>query len=139
MLVDFLQPCLFGVLDHNWLPALFSLRFDLSVHNLRTAVFCLSCNFVANWQGGFIALVCLIDTDVPDDIGFFLEKPLDVDTLEASIVALYCCWSSHFTADCYNFSYFLDICVNTKNCYSFFFQHQLWPFAIPDIHIEKTL
>ena len=101
MFIDFLRTWLFGILDHNWLSDIISLRFDLAAHNLWTEVFVLASNIVGNWRSDFLALGCLVDIYGPYDIGMFPEDPSGVDTMEDSRIFLYCCWSSHLPADWY--------------------------------------
>ena len=87
----FVWPRLFFIPDYNIILSLNALRFDLESHNLRTAVFGLKSNFVENLRSSFLYLGCLIDIDGPDHIGVFSGKPSGVDTMEASIIYLYCC------------------------------------------------
>ena len=68
-----------------------ALRFDLSAHNQRKAVFGLTSNGSINLQINYLALGCFTGTYDPDDIGPLLVNTPGVDTMAASIIGLYCC------------------------------------------------
>ena len=114
--IDFLWPSRFGILYHNILPALIALRFDLAALNRQEAVFGLTTNFSENWWSDFLVLGCLTGTDGPDDILLLSVIPSGLDTMLASIIALYCCWSSIFSSDLYIFLLFQYICFFTNHC-----------------------
>ena len=89
----------FGILDHSILPALIALRFGLASHNRRKAVFGLTPNVYLNWRRNFLAIGCFTETFLTDYISLLLVNISVVDTMAISIVALYWCWSSHFSAN----------------------------------------
>ena len=84
------------MLVHKVFNPLIALCFYLEAPNMRTAVLCLTSNFSKSWWGGFIALGFITVTYWLGDIGLLLEPPSVVETIHAWIMALYCCWSSHF-------------------------------------------
>ena len=82
-------PRLFGELDHNILPDLIALRLYFSADNLKTAVFCLTSKISVNFHIDFLALGFLEVTDVPGGIVSFSVNQSELDTISASIIALY--------------------------------------------------
>ena len=102
----FIFPSIFGILDHNIMPFLVYLCFDLAAPNLRTSVFCFTSKTSENWRSYFLALVFLIVTDGPGDNVMLLVSPLGVETIAASMIALYWFLSSYLPEYLYNFLIF---------------------------------
>ena len=80
---------LFCILEHNLLPSMIDLNLNLSALNPQIAVFCLTSKTSENWQSDFLALVFLTITDGPGDNGLLSVSTSGVDTIYASIIALY--------------------------------------------------
>ena len=75
-----------------------SLRFDFQ--------------FSKNWWSDFLALGFFTVTDLLGYIGMLSLNPSIVETIVASIMAFYCCWSSHFPEDLYIFLIFYrNLCL----------------------------
>ena len=73
--------CRFGALDHNIIPDLVALRFDLAEHNRRKSVFGLATNVSVNWRSNFLTLGCFTGIYFPDEIGLLLVNLSGVDTM----------------------------------------------------------
>ena len=78
----------FLILDHNIIPDLIVLRFDLAAHNRWKAVLGLTSNVSGNLWRDFLTLCCFTGTYGPDEIGLLSVNPSVVDTMAASIIAL---------------------------------------------------
>ena len=78
-----------------------------------TAVLYFASNASKNWQIDFLALEFFTLTKWMGYIGLLLLNPSGVETIPASRMALYYCWSSHFSEYLYNFWIFPDIYVHT--------------------------
>ena len=102
LLVDFLCPCIFGILEHNIPNDLIVLWFDLSVPNLWTSFFYLTSKASLNLRSDFLALVFLTVKYGPGDNGLLLVIYSGMDTMNASRMDLYCCLSSHVPEDLYD-------------------------------------
>ena len=60
--------CSFGILDHNILPSLTALHFDLAEHNRRKVVFGLMSNVSVNLRSDLLKLVYFTGTYFPGGI-----------------------------------------------------------------------
>ena len=89
---------LFVTLNHNMLPDLIALYFDSVELNIWTAVFVLKSDYSKNGRSDFLALGFLTVTNGPGDIGLLSVNPSVVETMDTSIMALYCYLSSKFPA-----------------------------------------
>ena len=67
----------------------------LSEPNLWTEVFCLTPNTSENWRSNFLEIDLFTGTDFFSDIGIFALSLSGVETIPASIIALYCHWLPH--------------------------------------------
>ena len=74
--------------DHNALPDLIALQFDLASLNLQTSALCLTSNVSKNWQSDFLALGFLVGSDCLGYIGLLSVQPSGVETVSDSIMAL---------------------------------------------------
>ena len=90
------------MLNHEVLPDLITLRFDLALPNLRTALLWLTSNAYGNGRSDFIALGFFTITYWMGDIVLLSANHSGVETIYASITALYCCLLSKFSAVLYN-------------------------------------
>ena len=83
-------PRLVGIADHKILPELVAFHFDLTAHILRTEVFGLTSNASEKRRSfielGFYAIVYWLG-----DIGLLSVNILGVETIDTSVMALYCC------------------------------------------------
>ena len=91
---------------HNTLHILIDLCFALAGPNLQTAVLCLTSHVSENWRSYFLALGLLLDTYGFGVPGILLVHTTGVETIDASIIALYCCRFSRLPAVLYNFLIF---------------------------------
>ena len=98
--------CLFGLLNHNILPAMIAVHFDSVAHNIRTEVLILMSNASEKWWSDFIALGFLKITDWLGDIVLLSVNPSLLETIADLIMSLYYFWSTHFPEDLYNFLMF---------------------------------
>ena len=97
----FIWPRIFKWIEHNILPALIALCFYLSAPNLHKSVLCLISNALKNRQIDFLALNYFTVTYFLGDIWLLLVNPSGMETIAASVIALYCCWSLHLPAVLY--------------------------------------
>ena len=88
--INFVWTRIFGILDHNILPALIALRFDFAAHNPWTEFFGLKSNVSEILWSDLLVLCCFTGTDGPDDIGMFSVDTSRMDTMAPSIIAFYC-------------------------------------------------
>ena len=98
----FSWPRNFGIPEHNILHALIVLIIDLLAHNRRATVFGFTSNVSENWRSDLLTLGCFTGTYGLDDIGLLPLNHSGVDTMKDSIISLYCCLSSHLSANFYN-------------------------------------
>ena len=75
-------------MEHNILPDMIAICFDLASRNGQKSVFGLRFNVFENWQRDFPVLGCFTGIDSLDDIGLFLVNPSGLDTIAASRIAL---------------------------------------------------
>ena len=83
-----------------------ALRFDFEAPNRQTTVFFLTSNNALNWRSGFPALVFLVVINGPGGIRLLSVNSSGLETIYASVMALYCCLSSRLPVYLYNFLIF---------------------------------
>ena len=102
---------------HNILPDPIAWCFDLAAQKLRAAVSGFTSHVYKNYWSVFIVVWFFTVTYCLGDIVLLSVNPSGVETIHASIMALYCCWYSHFPEDLCNLLLFPDIYVHTLKCY----------------------
>ena len=95
----------------------FALLFDLSEPNRQTSVSGLTSNDSENWRSDFYCTRIFTVTYFLGNIGLLSVNISGVDTITASRMDLYCCWSSNFPRLFYNLFIFPDIYVHILHCY----------------------
>ena len=95
-------PLRWQTIDHKALPVRIFFIFVLKYPNLQTAGFGFTFNSANNLPSDFFTIGFFSVINVITSVGMLSARPLGVDTISASRIALYRCWFSHFPADLYN-------------------------------------